>query len=60
MLQVSIPKSLYVQQVPTKELKSKIPPITHNIIEYVEVPRMYGTGNRNSDIMNLRILSDLF
>ena len=47
-------------QVPTIELKNRVPPRILRIIEYVEEPSMSGVGIKNNDTINLTTRSALF
>ena len=59
-LQVSTPNSLYIIQVPTNALNSKILPTEHRIIAYVVNPSNKGAGTKNIATINLKTLSALF
>ena len=59
-LQVSTPKSLYIIQVPTSALNSKIPPTEHRTIGYVVNPSTKGAGTKNIATINLKTLSAVF
>ena len=60
ILQVSTPIILYIIQVPTNALNSKIPPTEHRTIAYVVNPSTKGAGTKNIATMNLKTLSALF
>ena len=55
-----IPKVLYIIQVPTNALKSKIIPTAHSIKEYEVEPWIIGAGIKNNATINLKTLSALF
>ena len=52
--------SLYIIQVPTNALNSKINPTEHRIIAYVVNPRSKGAGTKNIATINLKTLSAVF
>ena len=52
--------SLYIIQVPTNELNSKIPPTEHRTIAYVVNPSNKGAGTKNIATINLKTLSAVF
>ena len=52
--------SLYIIQVPTNELNSKIPPTEHRTIAYVVNPSSKGAGTKKIATMNLKTLSAVF
>ena len=52
--------TLYIIQVPTAALNSKIPPTEHRIKEYIFEPKITGAGTRNKATINLKTLSELF
>mgnify|MGYP004170183919 len=52
--------SLYIIQVPTNALNSKIPPTEHRTIAYVVNPSSKGAGTKKIATMNLKTLSAVF
>ena len=52
--------SLYIIQVPTIALNSKIPPTENRTIVYVVNPSKKGAGTKNIATINLKTLSAVF